>query len=337
MEYILITGGFGFIGSHTICELKDYNIIVIDNFSNSNEDIVLKIEKIIQKKIKYFKFDINNYTKLKEVFNNYNIKSVIHFAAFKSVSESITNPIKYYKNNINGLINLLNIMEQYNCHELIFSSSATVYGKSKSPLNEESYIGNGITNPYGNSKYIAEIILKDFSKIKNNKIISLRYFNPIGCHQSGLIGEKSSGIPSNIMPYLLNVSLQNNNNKFLNENYNYLKIFGNNYNTKDGTCIRDYIHVVDLANAHLKALESLKDGYNYYNIGTGKGTSVLELINTFENVNNIKIPYEIVEKRKGDIDQVYCSINKANIELKWYPKYNIEDMCKDSWNFIINN
>lgn len=337
MEYILITGGFGFIGSHTIIELNISNIIVIDNFSNSDESIILKIEEIIKKKIKYFNFDINNSKRLEEVFNNYNIKSVIHFAAFKSVSESINNPIKYYNNNINGLINLLNVMDKYNCHELIFSSSATVYGTSKSPLIEDSLIGDGISNPYGNTKYISEIILKDFSKMKNKKIISLRYFNPIGCHKSGLIGEKSNGIPSNIMPYLLNVALQNNSEKYLNEKYDYLKIFGNDYNTDDGTCIRDYIHVVDLANAHVKALETIKLGYKYYNIGTGKGTSVLQLIKCFENKNNVNIPYKIVKRRQGDIDIVYCSNKKIKNELNWYPKYNLDDMCINSWNYIINN
>ena len=249
------------------------------------------MEELTNRKLKLYQFDIGDKEKLLNVFHNHKIDAVIHFAALKSVSESISHPLLYYKNNLSTIITLLEVMEQNHCHKLIFSSSATVYGTSSSPLYENSQVGIGITTPYGQTKYMTEQILSDYTKQPNKtiQIIALRYFNPIGAHKSGLIGENPNGVPNNIMPYILKVSLQNNTAIFIDKIYSELKIFGNNYQTKDKTCIRDYIHVVDLANAHIKAIENLKEGYHVYNIGTGKGTSVLELVRTFEKVNNVKI------------------------------------------------
>jgi len=340
MKTILVTGGCGFIGSHTVCELvqSNYNVIIIDNFINSNHSIINKMESIINTELTVYEFDIQDKDKLKHVFQNHSINAVIHFAALKSVSESINKPLDYYNNNITATLTLLNVMKEFHCNQLIFSSSATVYGRSKSPLYENSQIGIGITNPYGQTKYMMEQILNDYSKSnKDVNITILRYFNPVGAHPSGLIGENPNNIPSNLMPFILKVSIQNNSNFFFDNVYKQLKIFGNNYQTIDKTCIRDYIHVVDLANGHISALDNDKKGYHVYNLGTGKGTTVLELIQLFEKTNNVKIPYKFVDRREGDLEEVYCSSDKAFKELGWKTELTLEDICKDSWNYIIKS
>ena len=338
---ILVTGGLGFIGSHTVVELVNcsYDVIILDDLSNSNLNVLNNLFKIVdKKKIKFYKGSILDDEILTKIFKSYNIDCVIHFAAFKSVSESIKEPLRYYENNVSGTINLLQQCNKYNVKNFIFSSSATVYGNSKSPLLETSQTGEGITNPYGQSKYIIENILKDFSKSSQTKIICLRYFNPVGAHSSGLIGEDPMGIPNNLMPYLLRVVIKNNLNDKLNDVYKKLNIFGNDYKTKDGTGVRDFIHVVDLAKAHVCAcinLSKLSNLYNIYNIGTGKGTSVLELVNTFIDINNVKLPYCFKKRREGDIDIVYCVCDKAKNELNWEASLNIENICSDSYNYIV--
>ena len=340
MKTILVTGGCGFIGSHTVCELfkSNYNVIIIDNFINSNHSVISQMETIINTELTVYEFNIQDKDKLKRVFKNHTIYGVIHFAALKSVSESIKNPLEYYNNNITATLTLLEVMEEFHCNQFIFSSSATVYGNSKSPLNENSQIGIGITNPYGQTKYMMEKILEDYSKSnKDIHITILRYFNPVGAHSSGLIGENPNNIPTNLMPLILKVSVQNNFNLFFDNSYNELKIFGNNYQTKDKTCIRDYIHVVDLAKGHISALNNNKEGYHIYNLGTGKGTTVLELIKLFEKTNNVKVPYSYVNRREGDLEEVYCSADKAFKELGWKTELSLEDVCKDSWNYILKS
>ena len=340
MKTILVTGGCGFIGSHTVCELykENYNVIIVDNFINSYKSVIRSIESIIKEDLIVYDIDILDKEKLREIFNKHDIDGVIHFAALKSVSESISKPLQYYKNNITGTITLLEVMQEYNCNQLIFSSSATVYGNSKSPLKETSRTGIGITNPYGQTKYMMENILEDYSKSnKNADITILRYFNPVGAHPSGLIGENPNNIPSNLMPYILKVSLQNNSDIFIDELYKELKIYGNNYQTKDKTCIRDYIHVTDLAKGHISALNNKKGGIKIYNLGSGKGTTVLELVKMFERVNNIKVPYKYVDRRDGDLEEVYCETEKANQELKWHSRLTLEDICKDAWNYQLKN
>ena len=336
MSYILVTGGLGFIGSHTIVELlqEKYKIIIIDNLVNSSLDVLQKIQNITNRRdILFFNIDIRDSLKLENLFVEYKINLVIHFAALKSVSESIKNPLQYYDCNVSGTINLLNIMKKYDCKKIIFSSSATVYGDNEYPVDENSTIGVGITNPYGRTKYMIEQILQDLY-VSNNEwsITILRYFNPIGAHPSGLIGENPNDIPNNLFPYLLKVSTGK---------LPLLNIFGNDYDTPDGTCIRDYIHVVDLARGHVKATEQIfnleKDRkINIYNLGTGKGTSVKELIDTFEKVNNVKLFYNFVKRRYGDLPCVYAKTEKSLKELDWECIYNIEDMCKHGYNFIKN-
>jgi UDP-glucose 4-epimerase len=337
MSYILITGGLGFIGSHTIIELlqENYKIIIIDNLVNSSLDVLQKIQNISNRReILFFNIDIRDCLKLENLFTEYKIGLVIHFAALKAVSESIKNPLQYYDYNISGTINLLNIMKRNDCKKIIFSSSATVYGENKYPVDEESSIGVGITNPYGRTKYMIEQILQDLY-ISNNdwSITILRYFNPIGAHPSGLLGENPNDIPNNLFPYLLKVSI---------DKLPSLNIYGNDYDTPDGTCIRDFIHVVDLARGHVSATKQIlnveKDGkINIYNLGTGKGTSVKELIDTFEKVNNVKLTYNFVKRRDGDLPCVYTKTIKSLTELDWTCIYNVEDMCKHGFNFIKNN
>jgi UDP-glucose 4-epimerase len=336
MSYILVTGGLGFIGSHTIVELlqENYKIIIIDNLVNSSLDVLQKIQDITNRRdILFFNIDIRESLKLENLFVEYKIGLVIHFAALKAVSDSIKNPLQYYDVNISGTINLLNIMKKYDCKKIIFSSSATVYGDNVYPVNEESSIGVGITNPYGRTKYMIEQILQDLYISNNNwSITILRYFNPIGAHPSGLLGENPNDIPNNLFPYLLKVSTGR---------LSTLNIFGNDYDTPDGTCIRDFIHVVDLARGHVKATEQIFNvdkyrGINIYNLGTGKGTSVKELIDTFEKVNNVKLDYNFVKRRKGDLACVYAKTEKSLKELDWICNYNIEDMCSHGYNYIKN-
>ena len=339
---ILVTGGLGFIGSHTCIELikNGYKLVIIDNLSNSKIQMLNKINKITNSKSIFYENNLLDYNSIDNIFENHNINGIIHFAAFKSVSESIENPINYYENNIQSTINLLKLCEKYFIENFIFSSSATVYGESKSPLFENSQVGNGITNPYGKTKYYVENILQDVAKSSNLKVIVLRYFNPVGAHESGLIGEDPNGKPTNLMPFIQRVAIKNNLNNNLDDIYKYLNIYGNNYNTIDGTAIRDFIHVVDLADAHLKAISkinNLENKLNIYNIGTGKGTTVLEIVKTFERVNNVIIPYKISNKRPGDIDIVFCDSSKALKELNWKSKKTIEDICRDGYNFCINS
>lgn len=340
---ILITGGLGFIGSHTVVELinkLNSSIIIIDDLSNSKVDVLEKIGKLVDiNKIIYYKLNILS-ENFKDIFEKHNIESVIHFAAFKSVNESIKESLKYYDNNVNGTIKLLQLCELNNVKNFIFSSSATVYGSSKSPLIESSNTGFGITNPYGQSKYITEKILMDLSQSSNLKIIILRYFNPVGAHKSGLLGENPNGIPNNLMPYILRVAIKNNLDKTLDDVYSSLKIFGNDYDTTDGTCKRDFIHVVDLALAHVAAYNNfnkMDKNLEIYNIGTGKGTSVLEMVNTFKKVNNVNVPFDLVDKRPGDIDVVYCDCEKATNELGWVAIKTLEDICLDTYNYAISS
>ena len=328
---ILVTGGLGFIGSHTCVELlnANYKVVIIDNLSNSNIDVLDKIEQITSKRPKFYKIDLCNKEKVREVFKENKIDAVIHFAGYKAVGESVNNPLKYYRNNLDSTLTLLEVMKEENCHNLIFSSSATVYGTPKKlPIKEDFPLST--TNPYGTTKLMIERILKDVSiSDKEISIIVLRYFNPIGSHKSGLLGENPNGIPNNLMPYIVRVA---------NKELPFLNVFGNDYDTKDGTGVRDYIHVIDLAKGHLKALEKSLNfkGIEYYNLGTGTGYSVLELVKTFEKVNNVKIPYKIVNRREGDIAECYADPTKAYKELGFKAEYDIEDMCKDSYNFIKN-
>ncbi len=329
---ILVTGGTGFIGSHTCVELlnNNYNVIIIDNLSNSSIEVLEKIEKITSKKPKFYKIDLCDKEKVKEIFNENKIDAVIHFAGYKAVGESVSNPLKYYRNNLDSTLTLLEVMKEVNCHNLIFSSSATVYGTPKElPIKEDFPLST--TNPYGTTKLMIERILKDISiSDKEISIIILRYFNPIGSHKSGLLGENPSGIPNNLMPYIVRVATKE---------LPFLNVFGNDYDTHDGTGVRDYIHVVDLAKGHIKALEKSINfkGIEYYNLGTGTGYSVLELVKTFEKVNNVKIPYKIVNRRPGDIAACFADPTKAYKELGFKAEYGIEDMCKDSYNYILKN
>ena len=326
---ILVTGGCGYIGSHTVTLLleKGYDVVVCDNFSNSKKSVVDKIKKITSKTFKLYEIDVCDKEKLEDVFKKEKIDAVIHFAGYKAVGESVSLPLKYYRNNLDSTISLLEVMNKYNCKNIIFSSSATVYGKPKTlPIKED--FETHTTNPYGTTKLFIEQILNDLY-ISNNSwnITILRYFNPIGAHKSGLIGEDPNDIPNNLMPYIVKVATKE---------YDKLKIFGNDYDTIDGTGVRDYIHVVDLARGHVLALNKF-NGLKIYNLGTGNGYSVLELVKAFEKVNNVKIPYEIVERRPGDIDSCYASPLKAYNELGFKAELGIEDMVKDAYNYAIKN
>lgn len=329
---ILVTGGAGYIGSHTVVELlnKGDDVIVVDDFSNSKKDVLKCIKEITNKDFKFYEIDYTNREKLEEVFKeNKDIESVIHFAGYKSVSESVLKPLQYYINNVSGTLVLLDIMKKYNVKKLVFSSSATVYGNPEVvPITEECKTGDAM-NPYGTTKVFIEQILKDLYNSDNSwDIAILRYFNPIGAHESGLLGEDPQGIPNNLMPYIVRVA-----QGALKE----LSVFGNDYDTPDGTGVRDYIHVVDLAKGHIKAIEKLNKenkGIYIYNLGTGKGYSVLEIIKVFCCETNKKVPYKIVGRRPGDIAICYSNPKKAEEELGFKATKTLEDMCKDSWNFI---
>ncbi len=326
---ILVTGGAGYIGSHTCVELlnNNYDVIIADNLINSKIETIDKIKKITEKDLIFYQYDVTDKKLVDEIFKNHKIDGVIHFAGLKSVGESVSIPLEYYYNNLVSTINLANVCLKYNVKKFIFSSSATVYGNGISPFKENMKLGE-TTNPYGETKAISERILIDTSKAnKEFNVVLLRYFNPIGAHSSGLIGEVPDGVPNNLMPYITQTAKGKRKE---------LSIFGNDYDTIDGTGVRDYIHVVDLAKGHVKALEKDLLGVNIYNLGTGKGTSVLELVKTFEKVNNIKIPYKIVDRRPGDIAECFADVSKAKKELNWETKNTIEDMCRDSWNFEKN-
>ena len=330
---ILVTGGAGYIGSHTVVELLEAgeDIVIVDNFVNSKPEALDKIKKITRKDFKFYEVDILDEEKLEKVFKENNIESVIHFAGLKAVGESVVKPIEYYHNNITGTLVLLKLMKKYNCKRIVFSSSATVYGDPEIvPITEECKTG-GTTNPYGTTKLFIERILQDVYVADNEfSIALLRYFNPIGAHESGLIGEDPNDIPNNLMPYITGVA---------SGKLEILSVFGNDYPTKDGTGVRDYIHVVDLAKGHLKALAKIRQGagVKIYNLGTGHGYSVLDLVNTFQKVNNVEVKYKIVGRRAGDIATCYADPSKAKKELGWVAEKGIEDMCRDSWNFIVSN
>ncbi len=327
---ILITGGAGYIGSHTCVELLEagHDIVIVDNFSNSNFKVLDNIKTITSKEFKFYEGDVKDKALLEKIFKENKIDAVIHFAAYKAVGESVAKPLMYYRNNLDTTITLLEVMKKFNCHNFVFSSSATVYGSPKSlPIKEDFPLST--TNPYGTTKLMNEQILSDVSQADPDfSVIILRYFNPIGAHRSGLLGEDPNGIPNNLMPYIVRVATKE---------LPSLNIFGNDYDTKDGTGVRDYIHVVDLAKGHLKAIEkaATSKGVKYYNLGTGTGYSVLELVKTFEKVNNIKVPYKIAPRRAGDIASCYADPTKAYQELGFKTELTIEDMCRDSYNYII--
>ena len=328
---ILVTGGLGFIGSHAVVELlnDNYEVVVIDNLSNSSLDVIDKIKEITGKNFEFYQNDVCDLDALEKIFTDHKIDAVIHFAGYKAVGESVREPIMYYENNLVSTLHLCKKMIEHDCMNIVFSSSATVYGDPEVlPITEDCKVG-GTTNPYGTTKLMIERILKDIN-ISNPKFtaIILRYFNPIGAHKSGLIGEKPNGIPNNLMPYIVRVALGK---------LDHLRVFGNDYNTPDGTGVRDYIHVVDLAKGHIKAIEKAinDEGVFYYNLGTGTGYSVLDLVKNFEKVNNVKVPYKIVERRAGDIACCYADPTKALKELGWSAELGLEDMMRDSYNFIL--
>ncbi len=324
---VLLTGGTGFIGSHTAVELIEngYNVIIVDNLSNSSVTTIDKISIITNKEVLFYKGDVGDKEFLDNIFKNNEITHVIHFAAHKSVSESVSNPLKYYKNNVGGLLILLEIMKKHNVKNIVFSSSATVYGDPDTlPLTEESSVKT--INPYGETKLICENIIKDCF-CNYGKAVILRYFNPVGAHLSGIIGENPLGIPNNLFPYILSV---------VKGDKEYLSIYGDNYDTPDGTGVRDYIHVVDLAKGHLSSLiymNNMESGYKIYNLGTGKGYSVLDIVKMF-GYFDIKIKYKITSRREGDSAEVYADCSLALKELKWKAEKGLEEMVKDSINFL---
>ena len=329
---ILVTGGAGYIGSHTCVELLNSGekIIIVDNFSNSKPEVLEKIKEITGKDFKFYEVDLLDKVNLENVFEeNPDIESVIHFAGFKAVGESVAKPIEYYHNNITGTLILLDVMKKHNCKKIVFSSSATVYGVPKTvPIKEDFPLST--TNPYGSTKLMIEQILKDVYISDNNwSIILLRYFNPIGAHKSGKIGENPNGIPNNLMPYINQVAIGK---------LDHLNVFGNDYDTVDGTGVRDYIHVVDLALGHLKALEKARktNGIEAYNLGTGKGYSVLQIVKAFEEATGVTIKYQIAPRRAGDIATCYADPSKAKKELNWEATRDIKEMCEDSWRFTKN-
>lgn len=330
---VLVTGGAGYIGSHTCVELLNIGkeIVIVDNLSNSKIESIDKIKKITGKEFEFYQTDILDEEGLDKIFTENEIDSVIHFAGLKAVGESVAKPIEYYTNNVAGTLTLLKVMKKHGVNKMVFSSSATVYGDpARVPITEDMPLST--TNPYGATKLMIEDILRDVCKAdKEFKVIILRYFNPIGAHESGLIGEDPNGIPNNLMPYISKVAAGK-----LQE----LSIFGNDYETIDGTGVRDYIHVVDLAKGHLKALEKLdKDarGALVYNLGTGNGVSVLQMVTTFMNINGVEVKYKFVDRRPGDIAMCYADATKALNELNWKAEKTLEDMLKDSWNFEHNN
>lgn len=332
MKSILVTGGMGYIGSHTCVELLNdgYDVVVIDNLCNSSIVVKDRIKEITGKEIKFYEGDIRDTDVLNKIFNENQIYGVIHFAGLKAVGESVEKPILYYDNNIHGSIKLFETMKEHGVKNIIFSSSATVYGKPETlPAKEDFPLS--ATNPYGRSKLILEEILKDIYVSDNSwNIVLLRYFNPIGAHKSGRIGENPNGIPNNLLPYISQVAIGK---------MQEVKVFGNDYNTHDGTGVRDYIHVVDLARGHIKSIQKFEDKpeVRIYNLGTGKGYSVLDIIKNMEIACGKEIKYKIVERRAGDIDEIYSDATKAKLELGWDAEYDLDAMCQDAWRWQKNN
>ena len=330
---ILVTGGAGYIGSHTVIELLNagYEVVVLDNLVNSSKESLKRVEEITGKKVTFYEGDIADRELLKKMFEAENIDSCIHFAGLKAVGESVSKPLEYYSNNISGSLVLFDEMRNHNVKNIIFSSSATVYGDPAFvPITEECPMGE-ITNPYGRTKAMLEQILTDIQFAdKEWNVILLRYFNPIGAHKSGLIGEDPNGIPNNLMPYITKVATGE---------LPRVNVFGNDYPTPDGTGVRDYIHVMDLATGHVNAIDKIKEnpGVKVYNLGTGKGYSVLDVIKNFSEASGIDIPYVITDRRPGDIAECYSDATLAKEELGWEAKYGIKEMCADSWNWQKNN
>jgi UDP-glucose 4-epimerase len=328
---ILITGGAGYIGSHTVVELLNdgYEVVVVDNFSNSKPEVLNRIRQITGKDLKFYEADILDENIMDSIFKENNIEAVVHFAGYKAVGESVELPLKYYYNNLTGTLVLCEVMKKHGVKKIVFSSSATVYGLNKSPLTEGMSLST--TNPYGTTKMMIEMILTDLYNSDNKWSISLlRYFNPIGAHESGRIGEDPNGIPNNLMPYITQVAVGKRKQ---------LSVFGNDYKTKDGTGIRDYIHVVDLAKGHIKALERVleTEEINEFNLGTGTGYTVLEVVENFKKATGINIPFEIIDRRPGDIDICYADAGKAKEILGWKAVKSMEDMCRDSWKWQNEN
>ncbi|MBQ8772743.1 MAG: UDP-glucose 4-epimerase GalE [Clostridia bacterium] len=329
---ILVTGGAGYIGSHTCVELlqKGYEVVVIDNYSNSSPKALQRVEQITGKKVIAYQGDVCDKSVLEQIFSEHKIDYVIHFAGLKAVGESCRIPITYYNNNIYGTLTLLEVMNKYNCKKMVFSSSATVYGDPEVlPLTEDCKVG-GTTNPYGSSKYFQEVILSDLAKSDSDwTVVLLRYFNPVGAHESGLIGEDPKGIPNNLTPYIAKVAIGQ---------LPYLSVFGNDYDTPDGTGVRDYIHVVDLAKGHVAAIEGISTtGTHIYNLGTGCGYSVLQVVKAFEKACGHEIPYKIVGRRDGDIATCYADCTKAKVYLGWVAELGIDEMCASLWNWQSKN
>lgn len=329
---VLLTGGAGYIGSHTCVELVNagYDVVIADNFDNSSPKVLDRIEQIVGKRVKLYELDVADNSAVDRMFEKENFDAVIHFAGLKAVGESTKIPIRYYRNNIDTTLTLLEVMEKHSVNKFVFSSSATVYGiPERVPLVEG--MPTSCTNPYGWTKLMNEQILTDAAAANDKlSVVLLRYFNPIGAHKSGLIGENPNGIPNNLMPYITQVAVGK---------LKQLGVFGNDYDTKDGTGVRDYIHVVDLAIGHLKALEyaDSHDGVEIFNLGTGTGYSVLDMVNSFVSINNVEVPYVIKERRPGDIAVCYADPDKANKVLGWKAKLTLDDMCRDSWNWQKNN
>ena len=325
MKSVLVTGGMGYIGSHTVIELikNDFEPVIVDNLSNSSVSVLDRLEKITGTRPKFYKIDLCDKKNLEKVFKKHRFSSVIHFAGFKAVGESVAEPLKYYRNNLNSTLTLLELMNKYFVNKLVFSSSATVYGDQVSALAETTPTGQGITNPYGQTKHIIEQILRDCAIANPDlSITALRYFNPIGAHYSGLIGEDPNGIPNNLLPYVMKVAVGE-----LPE----VGVFGGDYPTPDGTGVRDYIHVVDLAQGHVAAINNIQPGFDAINLGTGQGTSVLEIIKATEQASGKTIPYAIRERRAGDLAEVFADCHKATELLNWQARKTIPQACQDSW------
>lgn len=330
---ILVTGGTGYIGSHTVVELLNhgYDVVVIDNFLNSNQSVLKRIQLINPKRFFFEEIDVTNEVALAAIFKKYSITSVIHFAAFKSVGESVQDPLMYYRNNLGSLISVLGCCKAFGVTNFIFSSSCTVYGEPKFPeISETNALAKSAASPYGNTKKISEEIITDFAKVNDFKAVLLRYFNPVGSHKSGLLGDEPVGIPNNLIPYLT---------KVVDGELPYLQVFGNDYSTKDGTAVRDYIHVVELAQAHVKSIkytEQLNTGsVDAINLGTGVGSSVLEVISAFEKATGKMVKYEIAPRRAGDVESIYAKPSKAKEKLGWEAKLSLEDMMRSAWNYQV--
>ncbi|GAA0358189.1 UDP-glucose 4-epimerase GalE [Alkalibacterium iburiense] len=329
---ILVTGGAGYIGSHTVVELinENYDVVIVDDYSNAKPEVLNRIKELTGKEVPFHEVNITDKEALRPVFEQHDLEAVIHFAGFKAVGESVAQPLKYYSNNIHGTIVLMELMNEYDVKKMVFSSSATVYGmNNEAPFTEDMPLST--TNPYGTTKmYIEQIIQDQFVADNRWSAALLRYFNPIGAHVSGRIGEDPNDIPNNLMPFITQVAVGKRDK---------LSVFGNDYDTHDGTGVRDYIHVVDLAKGHIRALEKVleTEGVEAYNLGTGTGYSVLDVVKAFESANDVEIPYDIVDRRPGDIGTSYASSAKAKAELNWEAKLGLEDMCRDSWNWQKNN